>query len=178
MLDPSEILNKKFTVRHVRGYDPQEVDDFLDQILADYTTLLANYRSANTSVTPVATETTPSVAPVVSEVSRILAVAQEAADRQIADAKVAAGKVATDAQIQASDAINAAKAEAQRLTDEAKRAATDIAAAANAERAKVVGELELKRGELQTKVDGLLTAHRETVSKLKDAIQRLGEVAQ
>ncbi len=35
VLSQKKILEKVFT-RNVKGYDPEEVDDFLDQVIADY----------------------------------------------------------------------------------------------------------------------------------------------
>jgi DivIVA domain-containing protein len=177
MLDPSEIDNKLFTVR-LRGYDPQEVDDFLDKVKAEYVAALgelAKYRSNPTAPIP---QVSAGVTSAVADVSRILGVAQQAADQQVADAKVKAGGLVAQAQAEAAKLLDDAAKKAEEVTNAAKVAANDIAAAANAERAKVVGELELKRSDLQNKVDNLMTVHRETTSKLKDALQRLGEVAQ
>lgn len=44
-LSPKEILAEKFT-KNVRGYDPDEVDAFLDKVILDYQSFLA-YRKEN-----------------------------------------------------------------------------------------------------------------------------------
>ena len=36
MLTPLDIENKKFPRKRLNGYDPDEVDDFLDQVTDDY----------------------------------------------------------------------------------------------------------------------------------------------
>ena len=36
MITPLDIENKKFSKKTLNGYDPEEVDDFLDEVLSDY----------------------------------------------------------------------------------------------------------------------------------------------
>ena len=36
MITPLDIENKKFSRKMVNGYDVEEVDEFLDQLTADY----------------------------------------------------------------------------------------------------------------------------------------------
>ena len=45
MITPLDIENKKFTKQMVNGYNVDEVDEFLDQIMQDYET---NYKEVNT----------------------------------------------------------------------------------------------------------------------------------
>ena len=100
MLTPDDITKKTFTVRHVRGYDPQEVDDFLDRVVADYSTVLQQLNAANADLSRYRSgASTQQLPPVVTppiqsnpigDVARLLAVAQQSADQQAADAKAAA----------------------------------------------------------------------------------------
>lgn len=46
MITPLEIQNKKFNKKTLNGYDPEEVDDFLDEIERDYEKI---YRKSNDS---------------------------------------------------------------------------------------------------------------------------------
>lgn len=39
MITPLEIENKKFSKKTLNGYDPEEVDDFLDDLTSDYENL-------------------------------------------------------------------------------------------------------------------------------------------
>ena len=39
MITPLEIENKKFSKKTLNGYDPEEVDEFLDDLTKDYETL-------------------------------------------------------------------------------------------------------------------------------------------
>ncbi len=36
MITPLDIENKKFSKKTLNGYDPEEVDDFLDELMSDY----------------------------------------------------------------------------------------------------------------------------------------------
>ena len=46
MITPLEIENKKFSKKNFNGYNPEEVDDFLDELVKDYEVL---YRRATES---------------------------------------------------------------------------------------------------------------------------------
>ncbi len=46
MITPLDIENKKFSKKALNGYDPEEVDDFLDDLMKDYETL---YKKSNES---------------------------------------------------------------------------------------------------------------------------------
>ena len=39
MITPLDIENKKFSKKAINGYNPEEVDDFLDEIIKDYESL-------------------------------------------------------------------------------------------------------------------------------------------
>lgn len=178
MLTPDDISKKMFTVRHVRGYDPQEVDDFLDRIVADYANVLQQLSAAKSTATRVSsavtqqlpTVVTPPIAPpnaqaqAIGDVARLLAVAQQAADQQAAEAKTAADKVIADAQVVGS-----------KVLADANNQAAQIVAEGTAKRNEIVGALEVQRGELQNKVNGLTEAHAATVAKLKSALEQLGD---
>ena len=46
MITPLDIENKKFSKKALNGYDPEEVDDFLDDLIKDYESL---YKKSNES---------------------------------------------------------------------------------------------------------------------------------
>lgn len=177
MLTPDEITKKTFTVRHVRGYDPQEVDDFLDRIVADYSGLLQQYNASQANLARYSTNSTQQLPPVVvqppvpqsdpiGDVARLLAVAQQAADQQAAEAKAAADKVVADA-----------KAAGNQVIADAQTQAAQIVAEGTSKRNEIVGALEVQRGELQSKVDALAATHADTIAKLKSALAQLGDSA-
>lgn len=177
MLTPDEITKKTFTVRHVRGYDPQEVDDFLDRIVADYASVLqqlnaasARYSNASTQQLPVVPAASPvviqKVADPIGDVARLLSVAQQSADQQAAEAQAAANQVIAEAQVAGSKVLQDAQAQA-----------AQIIAEGNTKRNEIVGALEVKRTELQSKVDALGATHADAVAKLRAALEKLGDPA-
>jgi cell division initiation protein len=176
MLTPDDITKKTFTVRHVRGYDPQEVDDFLDRVVADYSTVLQQLNAANVDLSRYRSgASTQQLPPVVTppiqsnpigDVARLLAVAQQSADQQAADAKAAADRVIADAQ-----------AAGSKLVADAGTQAAQIVAEGTSKRNEIVGALEVQRSELQDKVNALAAAHADTVAKLKAALDQLGAPA-
>lgn len=179
MLTPDEITKKTFTVRHVRGYDPGEVDDYLDRIVADYASALQQLAAANantarfskisaTQPIPVVppqgpSGASPSQAAAIGDVARLLSVAQQAADQQAVEAKAAADRVIAEAQVSGNQ-----------LVANANTQAAQIVAEGTAKRNEVVGALEVQRGELQSKVDALAAAHADAVAKLTSALNSLG----
>lgn len=167
MMKPEDIDGVSFTVRHLKGYDPQEVDDFLDKVRADYASALealSRLRSAPTGVIP---QAAPPVADdPIRNAARLLDVAQKAADQQVAEAQAAA-----------SSHLAEVKTAAEKVLADARAQAEQIVAEGNSRRHEIVGELELKRTELQNKVDALKASHADTVAKLKAALDTLGESA-
>ena len=51
MLSPKDIETKEFSRSKMGGYKPEEVDDFLDQILSDYVVLLEEKELLNKKIT-------------------------------------------------------------------------------------------------------------------------------
>ena len=50
MITPLDIENKKFSKQMMNGYNVDEVDEFLDQIMQDYETNYKNLSSMNAKV--------------------------------------------------------------------------------------------------------------------------------
>lgn len=50
MITPLEIENKKFSKKTLNGYDPEEVDDFLDELTKDYESLYKQIADYNEQV--------------------------------------------------------------------------------------------------------------------------------
>lgn len=169
MLKPEDIEAKTFTVRHIRGYDPQEVDDFLDAVKSDYEAALAQLRTVNVEAsrlrqapTQVLAQSVPAATDPIGGAARLLDMAQKAADQQAEDAKRAAALAIADA-----------KAAGEKVLADARAQAEQIVAEGNSRRHEIVGELELKRTELQNKVDALVGQHSEVKDKLAAALNAL-----
>ena len=50
-ISPHDIRQQQFTVRMFRGFDPQEVDAFLEDVAEDYETLLKEVQSLREQIT-------------------------------------------------------------------------------------------------------------------------------
>ena len=50
MITPLEIENKRFSKKNFNGYDPDEVDDFLDDLTKDYETLYKSFNESQTKI--------------------------------------------------------------------------------------------------------------------------------
>ena len=50
MITPLEIENKRYSKKNFNGYDPDEVDDFLDDLTKDYETLYKSFNESQTKI--------------------------------------------------------------------------------------------------------------------------------
>jgi DivIVA domain-containing protein len=180
-LNPERIRDTRFKTSR-RGYDPAEVDAFLEEAAValeaaqnDATAMEARARAAVARLQELSHgggDPAASPRPSVDEaetISRTLLLAQRTADDTIADAQAEAERVAT-----------AANEEAARLVEEARQEARH---AGEAERVQVEGEVQAllaRRDFLESDVDHLeqfLLAQRErvveVVNELTDLAQRV-----
>lgn len=106
MITPLDIENKKFSKQVMNGYSVEEVDDFLDDLTADYT---KNYKEATELKSKVAelTQSLEHYRSIEKTLQNTLVMAQTTAD----DVKEIAKK-------QADQIINEAKGTAQRQVNE------------------------------------------------------------
>lgn len=165
MLTAAEVEQKTFSTA-LRGYDLDEVDDFLDEIVATIRELTDQLEAAQQGrpaaaapVTAPAPEpapepvaeaeqpatTTPPAAIDESAIGRALLAAQTAADQLLADAQSRAEQIVSEARGEA-DTLEAEK--------EAKRAETEAEIAALAARVNSIrSELSVLAGEVSDKLD-------------------------
>ncbi len=121
MLTPADIEQKTFSTA-LRGYDLDEVDDFLDQVVATIRDLQEELAEARSSAAkapePVADE---------SAVGRALIAAQSAADQIMAAAREDADRALATAQEEADRIVNEAREQADGLVAErdSKKAETE-----------------------------------------------------
>ncbi|MBO5213307.1 MAG: DivIVA domain-containing protein [Clostridia bacterium] len=130
MITPKEIETKEFTTTKGGGYRGDEVDQFLDEILVDYTRLLEERNALKNKVNllteklnevakipaaePVVVESVTAPVVVPQEPSEVLDEARKKADRLVADAEDYAKKLIETAQYEA----NRQNAVTQKLTGE------------------------------------------------------------
>ena len=106
MLTPLDIENKKFSKQMMNGYSVEEVDDFLDDLTADYT---KNYKEATELRTKVEelTQSLEHYKSIEATLQNTLVMAQKTAD-----------DVKNVAKQQADQIVNEAKGNAQRKVDD------------------------------------------------------------
>lgn len=116
-LTPLDIHNKEFHVK-LRGYDQDEVNDFLDQIIKDYeNTLKENDRLADSLQQN--KEKLKYFNDLKDSLNQSIIVAQEAADKVKANSQKEAEIINHEAQKQGQDIIDQANAKAKHIIDEA-----------------------------------------------------------
>jgi cell division initiation protein len=157
MLTPRDLEKKQFTTaKWSKGYDQDEVDDFIDAVAADYTELLRRLQNEETR-----TNTPPHGMVTVENATRLLQAAEDAAKKCRAEAETEAELI-----------VSKANGCAQGLLHDAQKEAEDIVRQGTEDRHKMIGELEDQRAQLKEKVDELIRAESDIVSRIRTALER------
>lgn len=124
----SHIAAKQFTARRLReGYDPDEVDNFLDEVEADYRRFEAEINSLKDQVKKLTSAST-AVIPKVVQPSPV-----ETADRLLRVAEATAQEHIDEAKAKADGIVREGGAQAARLVEDAEKARLDMLAKAREE---------------------------------------------
>lgn len=115
------IETKEFKLK-ANGYDPEEVDVFLDSIIDEFEDLQREINALRAQNRQKAQTPAPAPAPIIQDTSsetaqKLLATAQRVSDETMSDARKQADELLADAKIKADRIVADAKGEAQRLTD-------------------------------------------------------------
>lgn len=120
-LSPLDIRNKTFSTK-MRGFSPEEVDDFLDQVINDYEEVLRQNRDLEKNVKHLE-EKLRYFNELKEALNQSIIVAQETADKVKDSAQKEADVIVADANNEASELLTKANQEAnETLTDAQKRA--------------------------------------------------------
>lgn len=103
-LTPLDIHNKEFS-RRLRGYDEDEVNEFLDQIIKDYESVIRENKDLQNQLLTVQ-EKLDHFANIEESLSKTIIVAQEAADEVRTNAKKEAQLILKEAEKNADRIIN------------------------------------------------------------------------
>jgi len=151
MLTAADVEQKTFSTA-LRGYDLDEVDDFLDEVVATIRALNDQLEAAKSGVAPAALPPMP----VATERATHEPIDESAVGRALVAAQTAADKLLEEARSEAAQIVDGAKGEADTWASErdAKRveAQNEIAALA-ARVASVRSELSVLAGEVSGKLD-------------------------
>jgi DivIVA domain-containing protein len=190
-LNPEEVVNKRFSPTKFRqGYDEEEVDEFLDEVVAELRRLnaendelraklsacesrvaeLSRGGGARARQEPTPTGPTPVVPPAPQPAPATLPAATPAPAPAAAAASSgpegAAGMLAL-AQKLHDEHVEAGKAERQKIVSEAQEHAARLVREAEDKQRETLGDLEEQRQVLQRKVEQLRSFEREYRSRLK-----------
>ena len=105
MITPLDIENKRFSKKTLNGYDPEEVDEFLDELTKDYTMI---YKKVNDNEKEVEDlrEKIEHYTQIESTLQNTLLMAQSAADEVKNAAQKQADQIIRDAECSARQATN------------------------------------------------------------------------
>ncbi|GKT03567.1 DivIVA domain-containing protein [Furfurilactobacillus sp. WILCCON 0119] len=130
-LSPMDIHNKEFTRKGRNGYAAQEVDDFLDEIIAGYQQVLNQNKDLQDQLDK-ANHNLSQYDEMKNSLNQSILVAQEAADKVKQEASAQAGNISREAQQQAQAVVAEAQAKAGQITTDAANNATRLNNESNA----------------------------------------------
>jgi DivIVA domain-containing protein len=197
-LTPDEVVNKRFSATKFRqGYDEEEVDEFLDEVVAELRRLTSDNEDlkaklaacerrvgeltrGGASVTAMAPEPTPAPAPA-PEPEPVVAAAPEPAPAPEPPAPVAAPAASMGlssgpegaasmlalAQKLHDEHVEAGRAEGAKVVNEAKEHADRLVREAEEKQRRTLGNLEQERAILERKVEELRAFERDYRRRLK-----------
>jgi DivIVA domain-containing protein len=192
-LTPEDVVNKRFQATKFReGYDQDEVDDFLDEVVNELRRLgeeneelraklgacerrVGELSRANVSRES-ADEPAPVLAaapppqPVVSEPVRPIAAAMSGMDGGTGGPQEAAGMLAL-AQKLHDEYVRNGEQQRDRIVSEAREHATRLVREAEEKQRQTLGSLEQERSLLERKIDELRAFEREYRSRLKSYLE-------
>jgi DivIVA domain-containing protein len=194
-LNPEEVVNKRFSPTKFRqGYDEEEVDEFLDEVVAELRRLnteneelRAKLRACESRVAelsrsggmdrsgPIDAARMTSPMPVISPPAPVQAPVQAPAPMPMSLPAAMTGRPDNDnatgmlalAQKLHDEHVEAGKAERVKIVTEAQEHATRLVRDAEAKQRETLGDLDQQRVVLERKVEQLRSFEREYRSRLK-----------
>ena len=178
-LSPDDVVTKQFQhVRFKEGFDPDEVDDFLDEIVVEWRKTIAEneelkaklaaYESGETPAEAPAPAAEPAPEPVVSEVPAAEPAAE--APTSAAPAAASAGIIEL-AQRLHDEHVAEGKAQKEKLISEAQTEADTILNDARTKARDEMTRLESERGTLEARISELRQFERDYRVQLRGFIE-------
>ncbi len=175
-LTPDDVVTKQFQhVRFKEGFDPDEVDDFLDEIVVEWRKTiaendelkakLAEYESGGAPVTAPAGDSEPAQAPVAEAPAPVPAVAADAPP-----AAASAGIIEL-AQRLHDEHVAEGRSQRDQLIADAQAQATAIVSEAEAKGREELGRLERERASLEGRITELRNFERDYRQQLRTYIE-------
>ena len=117
MITPLDIENKRFSKQVVNGYNVEDVDDFLDELVEDYGKNYKDLADANEKIEKL-TNDLEQYRNIEATLKNTLVVAQSTADEVKSVAKQQAEQIINDAKAQAEEILKQAKGNSERRLTE------------------------------------------------------------
>mgnify|MGYP001625084876 FL=1 len=117
MITPLDIENKRFSKQVVNGYNVEDVDDFLDELVEDYGKNYKDLAEANEKIEKL-TNDLEQYRNIEATLKNTLVVAQSTADEVKSVAKQQAEQIINDAKAQAEEILKQAKGNSERRLTE------------------------------------------------------------
>lgn len=201
-LTSSDFETQVFTERF-RGYDPEEVDAFLDRVATRFVELeeriveleercveleeerdLALQRAEQGTPAPAEAEQAASTSETENVLRRTLIMAERTAEATVAEARAEAEQMREDARIEAGETIQSANEEAARTRDEANIAASAAWSAASDAAARVrqaVAEIRAFHEDYRDRVEAVISEQfayldRVELPDLPESVEQLGQL--
>lgn len=160
-LTPLDIHNKEFS-RRLRGYDEDEVNEFLDQVIKDYEIVIRENKELHNQLL-VVQEKLDHFANIEETLSKTIIVAQEAADEVKNNAKKEAQLIIKEAEKNADRIINESLSKSRRVSLEVEELKKQASIYRARFRTLIEAQLELLTQEgWETLEDGSLGQLRES----------------
>ena len=176
-LTPSDVEKTTFSTA-LRGYDLNEVDDFLDQVVVAIRDLEDELSQAKTRLAGAESGGTPASSADEATLGRALLAAQQAADKLTEDARVESDRVREDARVESDRVREDARVESAELLENARNEAESFEtrraerqASAEAEMA----ELTERVGGVRTQLAVLATAVADKLDEMESAVSTVVE---
>src|SRR5438105_963715 len=151
----------------LRGYHPEDVDQFLERVAAGIEALQEKLRQTTERAVH-AEELASATGESDEALRRTLVLAQRTADAAIEEANASAGSLVTSAEQQARDIVEAANRQAAQIAVDAQRQLRDDLAVLEAARARLLEDV--------SQLEQWIEEHRASLSSaLRDALQRVDE---
>lgn len=173
-LTPEDVVTKQFQhVRFKEGFDPDEVDDFLDEIVVEWRKTIAENEELKAKLAAYESGAAPAAAapeaaaPVVEEAPAPVA---EAPATDAAPATASAGIIEL-AQRLHDEHVAEGLAQKEKLISEAQAQADSILADAEAKGRDEIARLEKERGTLESRISELRQFERDYRSQLRGFIE-------
>ncbi|HLO04973.1 MAG TPA: DivIVA domain-containing protein [Symbiobacteriaceae bacterium] len=147
-LTPLEIHNKEFPRKMMGGYDPDAVDEFLDEVVGEFENLTREVNRLKDSVESL-TERLEKYRHMEDSINKAITAAQDAAEKMELNAKKQAENILEEAKLQAERVLESGQAKSRKIMEE------------NSDLARVVSTL-------RTQVRTLLEAQLKSLAELND----------